>query len=77
MISRFSKIFSLLVCALTHFVFVQSVSAQYRFDVWTTDNGLPQTQVNNIHQTQDGYLWMTTFDGRRSVHENLHLASSA
>ncbi|MEW6210686.1 MAG: two-component regulator propeller domain-containing protein [Acidobacteriota bacterium] len=38
-------------------------SAQYRFDVWTTDNGLPQNSVYSILQTRDGYLWFTTFDG--------------
>jgi ligand-binding sensor domain-containing protein len=37
--------------------------AQYRFDVWTTDNGLPQNGVRAIAQTPDGYLWFTTFDG--------------
>lgn len=36
---------------------------QYRFDLWTTDNGLPQNGVRNITQTPDGYLWFTTFDG--------------
>lgn len=40
-----------------------SVSAQYRFDHWTTDSGLPQNTVRMIAQTRDGYLWMTTFDG--------------
>lgn len=39
------------------------VSAQYRFDTWTTDNGLPQNGVRAITQTPDGYLWFTTFDG--------------
>ncbi len=39
------------------------VLAQYRFDHWTTDNGLPQNSVNSILQTRDGYLWLTTFDG--------------
>jgi len=38
-------------------------SAQYRFDTWTTDNGLPQNGVRDITQTPDGYLWFTTFDG--------------
>ena len=38
-------------------------SAQYRFDSWTTDNGLPQNGVRAITQTPDGYLWFTTFDG--------------
>ena len=39
------------------------VSAQYRFDSWTTDNGLPQNSVLSILQTRDGYLWLATFDG--------------
>ncbi len=37
--------------------------AQYRFDSWTTENGLPQNSVNSILQTRDGYLWFTTFNG--------------
>lgn len=36
---------------------------QYRFDSWTTDNGLPQNTVNRVIQTRDGYLWLATFDG--------------
>lgn len=40
-----------------------SVSAKYRFDSWTTDNGLPQGSINSIHQTKDGFLWFTTFGG--------------
>lgn len=36
---------------------------QYRFDTWTTDNGLPQNGVRAVTQTPDGYLWFTTFDG--------------
>ena len=38
-------------------------AAQYRFDSWTTDQGLPQNSVQAILQAQDGYLWLTTFDG--------------
>lgn len=41
----------------------KSVFGQYRFDTWTTDNGLPQNGVREIAQTPDGYLWFTTFDG--------------
>ena len=37
--------------------------AQYHFDSWTTDNGLPQNGIRAITQTPDGYLWFTTFDG--------------
>ncbi|HEY0766180.1 MAG TPA: two-component regulator propeller domain-containing protein [Pyrinomonadaceae bacterium] len=46
-------------------------SAQYRFDNWTADDGLPQNSVSAILQTRDGYLWLTTaaglvrFDGLR------------
>lgn len=38
-------------------------SAQYRFDHWTTDDGLPQNTIRALVQTRDGYLWFTTFDG--------------
>ncbi|HKS38376.1 MAG TPA: two-component regulator propeller domain-containing protein, partial [Verrucomicrobiae bacterium] len=42
---------------------------QYRYDVWKTEQGLPQNSVKGILQTQDGYLWFSTrfgvvrFDG--------------
>lgn len=38
-------------------------SGQYRFDSWTTDNGLPQNSIRGIAQTPDGYMWFTTLDG--------------
>lgn len=44
-------------------LFTQNIAAQYRFDSFTTDNGLPQNGVRGIAQTPDGYLWFTTFDG--------------
>jgi signal transduction histidine kinase/ligand-binding sensor domain-containing protein len=44
-----------LLCAAAH--------AQYRFDAWTTDDGLPQNSVYAILQTRDGFLWFTTYDG--------------
>ncbi len=37
--------------------------AQYRFDHWTADTGLPQNIIRAIHQTPDGYLWLATLDG--------------
>jgi ligand-binding sensor domain-containing protein/signal transduction histidine kinase len=40
-----------------------SASAQYRFDLLNTDNGLPQNSVYSILQTRDGYMWLTTLDG--------------
>jgi ligand-binding sensor domain-containing protein len=47
-------------------LFAVTVFAQYtpyRFDHWTTDDGLPQNTVTSVVQTRDGYLWLTTFDG--------------
>ena len=41
----------------------QATHAQYRFDHWTADNGLPQNSVRDIVQTRDGYLWLATHDG--------------
>ncbi|HMT07522.1 MAG TPA: two-component regulator propeller domain-containing protein [Pyrinomonadaceae bacterium] len=48
----------LLICILTALNF-----AQFQFDSYTTDNGLPQNGVRQMVQTDDGYLWFTTFDG--------------
>jgi ligand-binding sensor domain-containing protein/signal transduction histidine kinase len=36
---------------------------QYRIDVWTAEDGLPQSSVTAIVQTRDGYLWLGTFGG--------------
>jgi signal transduction histidine kinase/ligand-binding sensor domain-containing protein len=38
-------------------------TAEYRFDVWTAESGLPQNTVRAILQSQDGYLWVGTLDG--------------
>ncbi len=40
-----------------------AVHAQYRFDQWTADNGLPQNSVYALVKTRDGYLWLATNDG--------------
>lgn len=40
-----------------------SPSEKYSVQVWTTENGLPQNSINDISQTNDGFLWMGTFDG--------------
>ena len=36
---------------------------QYSLDVYSTDNGLPQSSVMAIIQTRDGYLWLGTYEG--------------
>ena len=47
------------------FLLLTSISgtAQYRFDNWSTKDGLPQNTVAAITQTRDGYLWLATYDG--------------
>src|SRR5687768_16620034 len=46
---------------------------QYRHQGWNTGEGLPQSSVESIAQTPDGYLWLGTqeglarFDGVRFV----------
>ncbi len=57
------RLLSIALICFFHFFFIGVLSAQYRFDSWTTDNGLPQNGVRGITQTPDGYLWFTTFDG--------------
>lgn len=65
----FSGLLHFFVSSFFHFLiflvllFTQNIAAQYRFDSFTTDNGLPQNGVRGIAQTPDGYLWFTTFDG--------------
>src|ERR1044071_2370536 len=54
---------SLLFCILLLLCSAAETVAQYRFDHWTADNGLPQNGVYSITQTRDGYLWFTTLDG--------------
>jgi signal transduction histidine kinase/ligand-binding sensor domain-containing protein len=41
----------------------QAIVAQFQFDSWSTDDGLPQNSIQAILQTRDGYLWLTTSDG--------------
>jgi signal transduction histidine kinase/ligand-binding sensor domain-containing protein len=57
---RYFRFSLLLIC---FFVCAALTKAHYRFDSWTTDDGLPQNGVRTITQTPDGYLWFTTFDG--------------
>jgi signal transduction histidine kinase/ligand-binding sensor domain-containing protein len=57
--------------ALLAAVHVAGIAAEYRFDRWTAENGLPHNSVKWLIQTNDGYLWATTgsglvrFDGLR------------
>jgi hypothetical protein len=46
--------------------------AQYRFDSWTTDNGLPQNSIHVIRQARDGYLWLATWPANWSLRLDSH-----
>ncbi len=54
----------LLLLTLLAFALIPPTSlAGVHFEQWTTDGGLPQNSINDILQTIDGYLWLTTNDG--------------
>jgi len=36
---------------------------EYNLEIYTTENGLPQSSVLSMLQTSDGYLWMATYEG--------------
>jgi len=36
---------------------------QFNFKNWTTENGLPSNSLLHIHQTTDGYLWISGYSG--------------
>src|SRR5262249_20007051 len=40
-----------------------ALARQSLIKVWTTDQGLPGSDVTAIVQTRDRYLWLSTFDG--------------
>jgi hypothetical protein len=50
-------------CLAAALLTISPVSAQYRFDSWTIDNGLPQNSIQAMVQTRDGYLWLSTLGG--------------
>ena len=56
-------LFAVLLQLYIFFAVCPMIRGEYRFDSWTTDNGLPQNGLREITQTPDGYLWFTTFDG--------------
>jgi ligand-binding sensor domain-containing protein len=45
------------------FCLIEPARAQYGFEVWTVDNGMPENEIRGITQTPDGYLWIATFNG--------------
>ena len=41
----------------------KSLPSEFIFNQWTVDDGLPVNEIISIVQTQEGYLWLATFDG--------------
>lgn len=41
----------------------RGAGADYLLDVWTSENGLPDSSVTAVAQTPDGYLWAGTYNG--------------
>jgi signal transduction histidine kinase/ligand-binding sensor domain-containing protein len=56
-------ILRLLVQLTVLFWIVEPALAQYGFEVWTVDNGMPENEIRGITQTPDGYLWIASFNG--------------
>ncbi len=41
----------------------RATASEYKIDTWGIDEGLPQSSVNAIIQTRDGFIWLGTFGG--------------
>ncbi|MEL7835145.1 two-component regulator propeller domain-containing protein [Fodinibius sp. Rm-B-1B1-1] len=50
-------------CICLLFLPLLGYSQHYNFKTYSVDKGLPQSQVHDIVQTQDGYIWMATYGG--------------
>jgi signal transduction histidine kinase/ligand-binding sensor domain-containing protein len=55
--------FAALIFLTAFSVCASDFSDEYLTDVWTTDDGLPDSSVTAIAQTPDGYLWIGTYNG--------------
>jgi ligand-binding sensor domain-containing protein/signal transduction histidine kinase len=53
----------LLWLALTVPLPLLATDLPFTVDSWTTEDGLPQSSVISMAQTQDGYLWLGTLNG--------------
>ena len=64
MASRWLRLWLMAIGLLSWLPVVHWAQArQFRFDNWTTEQGLPQNSVLALTQTRDGYLWLATLDG--------------
>ena len=56
-------LFGLLWCVCLVFTGLASSLPNYITRVWTMDDGLPDSGIMNVIQSQDGYLWVSTHSG--------------
>src|SRR5688572_3563762 len=56
-------VLSLFCCLLGGLFVPTALATGFKFEVWTSDKGLPQNSVYAILQTRDGYIWFTTLGG--------------
>src|SRR3954469_22304316 len=42
---------------------LSAATTDYVVEPWSTENNLPSSTVTSIAQTQDGYLWVGTYNG--------------
>jgi signal transduction histidine kinase/ligand-binding sensor domain-containing protein len=60
---KIQEAFRLIVFLCLLVFFIPSIFAQYHFENWSTEKGLPYKTVRSVLQTRDGYMWAATSDG--------------
>ncbi|HTL72280.1 MAG TPA: two-component regulator propeller domain-containing protein [bacterium] len=60
---RCGKILSLCWLLLAAVFPARGAGWDYLLDVWSSENGLPDSSVTAVTQTPDGYLWVGTYNG--------------
>jgi ligand-binding sensor domain-containing protein len=53
----------LIFCASAYGLDPMRAPSQYRFDEWTTIDGLPYPAIHQLYQSTDGFLWIGTSAG--------------
>ncbi|HXS67764.1 MAG TPA: two-component regulator propeller domain-containing protein, partial [Candidatus Polarisedimenticolia bacterium] len=61
--ARFGLLVALIFFLVPAIIRGAEFSEEYLTDVWTADEGLPDSSVIAIAQTPDGYLWIGTYNG--------------
>src|SRR5258706_10642341 len=73
LLARFLPVLIILISGSSMARAAESSGSPFTIDIWSNEEGLPQSSVISVIQTKDGYLWMGTlnglvrFDGNRPV----------